>query len=213
MTEDEARKWLEDEFAPDHFQWKKLNRFAELLLDENRRQNLISKGSEADLWVRHIVDSAQLVKLAQRQERRDGIWMDVGSGAGLPGVVAAILDPGAFLLVEPRKRRCEFLQSVVDELAMGDRVTVLCKKVQALNDSQPAAVISARAVASLEQLVDWCRPFSTAATLWLLPKGQNAATELAMVKPSIRRMFHVKQSATEDQAAILVGSGVGGKRQ
>ncbi|MEO0699809.1 MAG: RsmG family class I SAM-dependent methyltransferase, partial [Pseudomonadota bacterium] len=101
---------------------ERLARFAELLLEENQRQNLISKPSETAIWQRHLADSAQLLRFVPRETLEassDSVWLDLGTGAGFPGLVLAALCPEMpFVLVESRVRRVEFLQRCVDELGL-----------------------------------------------------------------------------------------------
>ena len=185
---------------------QKLERYADLLLDENRRQNLISKPSEAQLWERHIADSAQLLEFVPRETYAGGApgrWVDLGTGPGLPGLVVAILCPQIpMTLVESRARRVEFLERCVVELGL-DNCTVLGERLERIEPFE-AWVISARAFAPLEKLLRLSAPFSTKRTRYLLPKGRSAAHELAEAKKSIRTMFHVKQSLTDPEAGIIV---------
>jgi len=201
-SEDEARGWIAKAFAPSAAQWARLERFAAMLVDENDRQNLIATSTIPTLWVRHIADSAQLLALD-----RDGagLWVDLGSGPGLPGLVVAILSERPMWLVESRKRRCEFLRDVVDELALG-HVEVAEAPLEKVA-TRPAGTISARAFAPLDKLLDLSARFSTESTRWLLPKGRNAVKELALLPPAWQRMFHVEQSRTDADSQILVGSG------
>ena len=185
---------------------ERLERFAALLLEENQRQNLISKASAEQLWVRHFADSAQLLEHVPRETYANGApgpWLDLGTGAGLPGLVIAILRPQfRTVLVESRGRRVEFLQHCVEELGLtncvveGDRLERL--------EPFTAWVISARAFAPLDKLLRLSAPFSTKTTLYLLPKGRSAAQELQQSKPKVRRMFHVEQSLTDVEAGIIV---------
>ena len=85
-----------------------------MLIDENQRQNLVAKSTLDDLWRRHIDDAAQLVAY----DVPSATWLDIGSGAGLPGIVIAILTGNPMTLVEPRRLRAEFLQRVVEELGL-----------------------------------------------------------------------------------------------
>lgn len=185
---------------------ERLDRFAGLLLEENQRQNLISKASEEQLWVRHFADSAQLLEHVPREtyERKiPGPWLDLGTGPGLPGLVIAILCPQfSTVLVESRGRRVEFLERCVTELALTN-----CRvEGQRLERVAPfeSWVISARAFAPLEKLMRLSAPFSTKRTRFLLPKGRSAAQELKETKRSIRNMFHVEQSLTDPDAGIIV---------
>lgn len=201
-TEADARAWIERTFAPAPSQWEKLERFAAMLVAENGRQNLVAASTIPHLWVRHIADSAQLVAVGQEGE---GLWMDLGSGPGLPGVVAAILSERPTLLVEARKRRCEFLRDVVAELGLGD-VEVAEAPLERL-ETRAAGTISARAFAPLDRLIALSARFSTESTQWLLPKGRNAVKELASLSPAWQKMFHVEQSHTDAESQILVGRG------
>ena len=86
---------------------ERLEAFAELLLSENKRQNLIAKASEQSLWLRHFADSAQLLDHVPRGTQP---WLDLGTGAGLPGIVISSLRPESkCILVESRRKRADFL--------------------------------------------------------------------------------------------------------
>ena len=188
---------------------ERLDIFAHLLLEENKRQNLISKASQESLWLRHFADSAQLLEHVSRETyaRRDGQlapWLDLGTGAGFPGLVIAALNPHLpVVLVESRTRRVEFLERCVSEMDLS-YCRVAGARLETL-DPFPASVISARAFAPLDKLLRLSAPFSTKATRYVLPKGRSAAHELEAQKPSIRRVFHVEHSLTDPDAGIIVG--------
>jgi len=202
-SEDAARAWIGEAFAPTPDQWEKLDRFVAKLVAENDRQNLIAASTIPTMWVRHIADSAQLLSFDTRDG--DGLWIDLGSGAGLPGLVIAILSARPVLLVESRKRRCDFLRSVAAELDLAN-VEIVEAPLERI-ETRPAATISARAFAPLDKLLDLSARFSTESTRWLLPKGRNAVKELALLPQPWQRMFHVEQSRTDAESQILVGSG------
>jgi 16S rRNA (guanine527-N7)-methyltransferase len=201
-NEAEVRAWVEGALAPTALQWARLERFAAMLVAENDRQNLIAASTIPDLWVRHLADSAQLLALDREGE---GLWIDLGSGPGLPGLVVAILSERPMLLVESRKLRCEFLRAVVDALDLA-HVEVAEAPLERV-ETRPAATISARAFAPLGKLLDLSARFSTESTHWLLPKGRNAVKELASLPPAWQKMFHVEQSRTDADSLILVGLG------
>ena len=180
-----------------------LERYVALLLEENARQNLISKSTVDEIWERHIADSAQLVRFAPRP---DSSWLDIGSGAGLPGVVIAILTEGPVTLVEPRRLRAEFLERCAQVLGLSGRVTVQAAKVERIAGTFD--VITARAVASLDALLRISRHLSTDKTLWLFPKGKSAQSELDEARRSWQGSFRLEPSVTSEEAAILVASGV-----
>lgn len=180
-----------------------LERYVALLLAESARQNLISRSTADQVWQRHIVDSAQLVRFAPRL---DSSWLDIGSGAGLPGIVIAILTEGPVALAEPRRLRAEFLERTVGALHLGGRVRVHASKVERLGGAFD--VITARAVASLDVLLSISRHLSTDKTLWLLPKGKRARNELDEASRSWQGSFRLEPSVTSREAAILVASEV-----
>jgi 16S rRNA (guanine527-N7)-methyltransferase len=202
-SEDAARAWVGDAFAPSAEQWARLDRFVDLLVSESTQQNLIASSTVPTMWVRHIADSAQLLALDQRDG--DGLWIDLGSGAGLPGLVVAILSPRPMLLVESRKRRCDFLRSVAADIGLA-HVEIVEAPLERI-ETRSAATISARAFAPLDKLLDLSARFSTESTRWLLPKGRNAVKELALLPEPWQRMFHVEQSRTDAESQILVGTG------
>lgn len=171
------------------------------MLVENRRQNLISKPSEDHAWQRHIADSAQLLRFVPRET--PGPWLDLGTGAGFPGLVIAAMRPEtAVILVESRARRVEWLERMAQVLEL-DNCHVEGKRLE-LVEPLKAGVISARAFAPLPKLLRLSASFSTSATTYLLPKGRSAAQELADLPRKTRQMFHVEQSLTDPDAGIIV---------
>lgn len=205
-SEEAARDWIAATFAPSADQWARLEQFATMLVAESAQQNLIAASTIPILWVRHIADSAQLLALDRDRDRdRDGLWLDLGSGPGLPGLVVALLSERPMMLVESRKRRCDFLRAVVGELAMA-HVEVIEAPLERI-ETRAAVTISARAFAPLDKLIDLSARFSTESTRWLLPKGRNAVKELALLPQAWQNLFHVEQSLTDADSQILVGTG------
>lgn len=202
-SEEAARDWIAATFAPSADQWARLEQFATMLVAESAQQNLIAASTIPTIWVRHIADSAQLLALDARDG--DGLWFDLGSGAGLPGLVVAILSERPIALIESRKRRCDFLRAVIGELALA-RVEVIEAPLERI-ETRAAATISARAFAPLDRLIDLSARFSTESTRWLLPKGRNAVKELALLPQAWQNLFHVEQSLTDADSQILVGTG------
>ncbi|MEN7537403.1 16S rRNA (guanine(527)-N(7))-methyltransferase RsmG [Aurantiacibacter flavus] len=177
--------------------------FLTMLESENERQNLVSTASLADAWTRHIADSLQLLDHVPRETSP---WLDMGTGAGFPGLVIAIARPELeVILVESRKRRVEWLEHVCERFGL-KKCRVVGARLEAI-ESIPVSVISARAFAPLEKLLRLSARFSTPTTTWLLPKGRSAAQELKEQSQAIQAMFHVEQSATDPEAAIIIGHG------
>lgn len=180
------------------------------LREESDRQNLVSASSLGSVWIRHIADSAQLLDCAP--EEASNPWLDLGTGAGFPGMVVAIMRPKMEVhLVESRKLRVEWLRGLVQECGL-DRCSVIGSRVESV-ETAPYSIISARAFAPLDRLLKLAKRFSTSDTRWLLPKGRSAAQEVADLPKSLRSMFHVEQSVTDPEAGIIVGHLAEGKRR
>lgn len=178
-----------------------------LLAEENARQNLVAAASLPVVWQRHIVDSAQLLTHVPRET--SGPWLDLGTGAGFPGLVIAALRPDCeVVMVESRARRVEWLERA--RIALGlDHARVVGARLE-LVESRPFSVISARAFAPLVRLLDLSARFSTKDTLYLLPKGRSAQQELLELR-GWNHMFHVEQSLTDPEAGVIVGHLLGKK--
>ena len=185
--------------------FEKLDAYADLLREESKRQNLVSASTLDHVWDRHIADSAQLV----RYEPRPGAsWIDIGSGAGLPGIVIACFVDGPVTLVEPRRLRAEFLHKLSESLDL--RASVLCAKAERVEGKFD--VITARAVARLSKLLEISAHLSTRKTVWALPKGRSAQAELAEAEHTWQGSFRVEPSVTDEQSFVVVGTEVRAKR-
>jgi 16S rRNA (guanine527-N7)-methyltransferase len=181
--------------------FERLERYVSLLREENERQNLVSAATLENVWDRHILDSAQLV----REEPTPGAsWIDIGSGAGLPGVVIACIVEGMVTLAEPRRLRADFLHKVVESLGL--RAQVLCAKAERVEGKFD--VITARAVAPLTQLLKISAHLSTRKTVWALPKGRSAERELVEARKAWQGSFRVEPSVTDAESFIVVGTEV-----
>jgi len=182
---------------------ERLDAFAALLREESLRHNLVSKASLDQLWLRHFADSAQLLPFAPSPA---ATWLDLGSGAGFPGLVVAALHAGPVTLVEERRLRADFLHRAAETLAV--RVKILATRAERL-PRRPFDVISARAFAPLPHLLDLGTAFSTTNSVWVLPKGRNAERELEALDPSWQGEFRLEPSVTDPEARIIVANGVG----
>lgn len=204
MTEDDARTWLRTTLNVSRETLDKLERYRQLVIEGAAEQNLIARSTFDVFWTRHIADSAQLLPLSEGVGPGD--WLDLGAGAGMPGIVVAILSKRPVHLVEERRGRIAFLNRVIEVLELPNAQVFGCK-VQALKH-KPATIISARAFAPLPKLFELAHSFSTQKTLWLLPKGRSAREEVESARENWQGTFHVKQSLTDSEAAIVVATGV-----
>jgi 16S rRNA (guanine527-N7)-methyltransferase len=157
---------------------RRLEIYANLLEKWQRVLNLVGKASLDDLWVRHFADSLQ-VSQAVPEARR---WLDLGSGAGFPGLVTAIKyadEPGALVhLVEANQRKCAFMQNVIRETSAP--AIVHCGRLEKILpglDEQIEAV-SARALAPLEALLRYAEKFIDQGAVGVFSKGKHFGTEL-----------------------------------
>lgn len=203
MNEVAAREWLQRELDVPRETLDRLEVFTHLLVEENERQNLIAHDTIPILWTRHIVDSAQLLLQVPAP---DASWVDLGTGAGFPGLIVAILHPGQVTLVEERKKRVEFLQRAIEKLGL-DHVQLIGKRVE-LVEPRSFDVISARAFAPLDRLLALGERFAADETLWVLPKGRNAKSELEAIHGSWQGEFRLVPSLTDADAAIIVAERV-----
>jgi len=205
MPEDEARRLLGQMAGVSRETMERFARFADLLRAENDRQNLVSASTIDAFWSRHLLDSAQLVPLAAGH---GGSWLDLGSGAGFPGLIVSALR-SQVTLVESRRLRVEFLHRAASVLGVSPEIVgIPIERVE----PRPFAVISARAFAPLPRLLDLAAPFSTEKTLWLLPKGRNAQSELEAVADAWQGDFRLEPSLTDADARIIVATGVSRRR-
>ena len=184
--------------------FEKVDAYVALLREEARRQNLIAESTFDHLWDRHILDSAQLVRF---ESGSGASWADIGSGAGLPGIVVACLVGGPVTLIEPRRLRAEFLHKVCESLRIN--ATVFLGKAERARGKYD--VITGRAVAGLTQFLKISAHLSTRNSLWVLPKGRTAMEELVEAQRTWQGEFHVEQSVIDADSQIVVATGVRAK--
>ncbi len=204
MDEGSARRWLEEELDVSRETFGRLEVFVEFLLSESEEQNLVSRATLDQVWSRHIVDSAQLLRLAPGEAKT---WLDLGTGAGFPGLVIALLHPAQITMVEARKLRVDFLQRAAAVLELPASTRILCSKVERVEASN-FDVISARAFAPLDRLLTLGERFVSPATRWVLPKGKNVKSELEEARASWQGDFRLEQSLTDPDAQIIVAENV-----
>ncbi len=203
MTEADAQAWLQLHFNVSRETSERFEAFVAFLVREAMSQNLVSASTLDQIWSRHIVDSAQLLRLLPSQTVDSG-WLDLGSGAGFPGIVVALLSDFKITLVESRAMRIDYLQRALALLDLEDQVKVAAMPLERL-ETASYSVISARAFAPLPRLFDVAARFSTDKTIWLLPKGRNVVKEWQEAQPFWTGDFRIEPSVTDDESGILVG--------
>lgn len=158
--------------------------FARLLAAEGELRGLIGPRELPRLWRRHVVNSAAVAPYLPAE----GAVIDVGSGAGLPGVVLAAMRPDLKLhLVEPMQRRVVWLQEVSDRLGLHN-ATVHSSRAEDLHGDLVAEAVTARAVASLDKLARWTMPLVRLGGVLLAMKGARAADEVTAARGTLQRL-------------------------
>ena len=175
----------------------RLEAYAALLVRWSARINLIGRDTIADLWRRHILDSAQLQPFIPSAARS---LIDLGTGAGLPGLVLAILGVPGVELVEADSRKCAFLR----EAARIAEVPVAIRgcRIQAV-PPHPVDVVTARALAPLDRLLGLAEPFLAPGTECLLLKGERVEGELTLARRHWTMTASLHQSRSDPRGVVL----------
>ncbi len=182
----------------------RLTLYAELLGQWGRVQDLVAPSTLDDIWHRHIADSAQVFPLGQGAKT----WADLGTGAGFPGMVIAILGrdtPGFQVrLYESSNRKCSFLREVARRT--GAPVDILCMRIEELATQRtvvPVELVTARALAPLASLLGLARPLLRNTTRALFLKGREAGNEIAEARKVWRFQSDMTVSRTDPDGRIV----------
>ena len=177
----------------------RLKAYVGLLTDWNARHNLVSKASLAEVWQRHVWDSAQLVPLIPSTAKT---LVDLGSGAGFPGLVLALLlkERLAVTLYEATRKKADFLRAASERLELA-----VCVRSERIEDAAKIRfdVVTARACAPLPKLLEYAQHFAGPGTVFLFLKGQNVGVELTEAHKSWRMKVRQHPSLTHPFGAIL----------
>ncbi|WP_062530690.1 16S rRNA (guanine(527)-N(7))-methyltransferase RsmG [Demequina rhizosphaerae] len=162
--------------------YPRVRAFAEMLAEQGVERGLIGPREVGRLWERHLLNSAALSPFLG-----EGRVADVGSGAGLPGMVLAAMDPDRdYVLIEPMERRTQWLFEAARECGI-DNVRILRGRAEEVVESVEADVVTARAVAAIDKLVKWCSPLLSPEGRFVLLKGRSAGDELERAKYTLRK--------------------------
>jgi 16S rRNA (guanine527-N7)-methyltransferase len=175
----------------------RLEAYAALLTQWSARINLVGRDTLGDLWRRHILDSAQLWQFAPEPARS---VIDLGSGAGFPGLVLAILGVPGVELVEADSRKAAFLREAA-RVADAEATIRPCR-ISAV-PAHPVDVVTARALAPLDRLLDLALPFVGPDTVCLFPKGERAAEELTLARKRWTMAASLHQSIADPRGVVL----------
>lgn len=183
-----------------------ISHFAQMLVDEGETRGLIGPRELPRLWSRHLVNSAAIAPFVPMNAQ----MLDVGSGAGFPGMVVAIMRPDVDVhLVEPMLRRIEWLADVVEELGL-DNVTLHHKRAEELHGQGKADIVTSRAVANLSKLIPITLPLVRGGGSLLALKGRKAQEEVDQARKLFKKfgvakaLVHEVPSVMEDESTMVV---------
>lgn len=180
-----------------------LDRYADILATDGVTQGLIGPREAPRLWERHLLNCALVVVPSPGLVPAGSLVADVGSGAGLPGLVWALVRPDLrVVLIEPLLRRATFLERAVDDLGLTGRVVVARDRAEQLSGTLAVDVVTARAVAPLDRLARWTLPLVRPGGALLALKGRSAAEEIARTGSALGEL------GAEPAELVTVGAGV-----
>lgn len=193
---DKGREQVRNSVSREAFD--KLDIFARLLRSWNSKINLVAPTTIDELWTRHVLDSIQLHSLVDFS----GKWLDLGSGAGFPGLVISCLESiQTVTLVESDFRKSLFLETVVRECSLN--AVIINDRIEAIKP-QTASVISSRALAPLVELLEYADDHLAVGGVCLFPKGRNRHLELEDARRHWTFDVDEVQSRTSHDSAVLV---------
>lgn len=180
--------------------WLRIEAFAELLLHWQSRINLISPASIPEVWTRHILDSLQVLRHLPADLKS---FADLGSGSGCPGLPLAIASGAHVHLYESNGKKAAFLREALRHCHQSGTVHPIRLEEVGRQDIPPVQVVTARALAPLDTLLDWAEPFLIRGAKGLFHKGQDVDAELTQATKCWRIQFRKHQSLTDSRAVIL----------
>ena len=197
MTDDSGREAFIKATSVSRETMERLDIYVQLLRLWRPRINLVGQSTMPDLWNRHFLDSAQLFPLLPDGTKK---LVDLGTGAGFPGMVLSLMGVEEVHLIESDGRKAAFLEEVAK--ATGAKVKIHCERIEAVKPFV-ADVVTSRALAALPDLLSWVKPFLGAESIALLLKGARADTELECAVKKWRFKVKKHQSITDSAAVIL----------
>lgn len=181
-----------------HETYLNLYNYVDLLKSENQSLNLIGSSTEEIIWERHIIDSMQLMNFI---DNKDSILFDVGSGAGLPGVILSIAGLKHVYLVESKKKKISFLQKA--SCLSPNKITIVHDRIENVEPVENI-IFTCRAFAPLTKIFTLCEQHLEKAKLIILPKGENYMDEIKSAKKQWNFNFSEHKTVTSDKSKILL---------
>lgn len=182
-----------------------LNKYVNLLLDWNNRINLIGKSTEIDILNRHILDSAQLINFLNKNELELAICVDIGTGAGLPGIVLSILGVKNMALIEKSPLKCNFLK---------EAVKISPNNIEIINDNisnilnRKFDIVFSRALANLSKLLSYSINLLNNDGKCIFLKGKKLNEELNEAQKLYNFDYKIEKSLTSEEGNIICISNI-----
>lgn len=185
--------------------WERLDRLVERVVERQRVMNLVAASTIPQIWTRHVADSLQLIPLAPATARK---WVDLGSGAGFPGLVVACklaAEHGCEVhLVDSVRKKAAFLRDVIAELKLPAVVHAQRIEDFPATTKERFDVVTARALAPLDKLIGYAIPLLKTGAVGLFPKGQDVGVELTQASKSWSIEAELIPSKTDPHGRIVV---------
>ena len=178
-------------------QVEKIEFFITSVINYNKHTNLIGKSTVKNFWERHVLDCLQLTKYINNKKLK---ILDLGTGAGLPGILLSIVGYQKVLMIDSVKKKTEFLKTIIKELSLSSKI--LNKRIEMSPISQHDIIVS-RALAPLIKLLTYARMYSNKNTTALFLKGRNAINEIDIAKKVYSFEFEKIKSLSSDDGCIL----------
>ena len=197
MLNDNLVKFCDDNFDDGKLILTKLSEYKKILLKENETMNLIGKSTIIDLDERHFLDCIQIVKYMPQHEKS---VMDIGTGAGLPGIILSIIGFKNLHLVEKSPKKSSFLENC--KLRLGLNYVVHNKSILEISNLN-IDYVTARAFASIEKIISMTKKIINKQTKFILLKGKTYLTELETINPQ-KYFWETHPSITSSESKIII---------
>ena len=185
------------EFVLNKTQVDKIDYYLSSIIEHNKHTNLIGKSTIENIWDRHVLDCLQLTKYIINKKLK---ILDLGTGAGLPGVLFSIVGYQKVLMVDSVKKKTDFVRKIIKELSLTAKIQN--KRIEKPPRSQHDIIVS-RALAPLVKLLTYARMYSNKNTTSLFLKGRNASSEIDMASKVFFFEFEKIKSLSSDEGCVL----------
>tara|TARA_B100001248_G_C27221725_1_gene380640 strand:+ start:47 stop:652 length:606 start_codon:yes stop_codon:yes gene_type:complete len=197
LLNDKLVKFCDDNFDDGKLILTKLSEYKKILIKENEKMNLIGKSTIIDLDERHLLDCLQIVKYLPQHEK---CVMDIGTGAGLPGIILSIIGFKNVHLVEKSPKKSSFLENC--KLRLGLNYIVHNKSISEISNLN-IDFVTARAFASIDKIISMTKKIINKQTKFILLKGKNYLTELETINPQ-KYFWEAHPSITSSESKIII---------